>query len=196
MPELKKRKLPLNLKGHSLSNPFLGFVLPKKEYGEEGSHLNKMMDEMAEEYHKLQDVGIRVGSEIWHVATIGVLEDLQFLTRAGGFFRSYSHVAKRSGQNVKEGICHLCLGGEGIYRWEDFTTNPAWLPSIGAEDPWRVEPRLVSVIHKDPQFKAASFKVDMWHSYHLGVGKAFLSSAVVEWLSFLPGLEGAAFFVS
>ena len=193
-PVLKKRKMALNLKGNSLSNRFLGFVMPKKEYGEEGGHLNKMMDEMAEEYHKLQDVGIKWGSDVWHVVVIGILGDLQFLTRAGMFFRSFNHVAKRTGQNVKQGICHLCLGGEGAYVWEDFTSNPSWLPSLGASDPWHSEPRLVTLMHKDPHFKAKNFNVDLWHSFHLGAGRAYIASSVVEWLPFLPGMDSSNMF--
>ena len=186
-PELRKASMGVNLKGSSMETRFLAFVLPKSGYGKDSIYLHAMFDELVDDLVKLQTVGVTVGAHRWHLAVIGAVGDLQFFTKLCSLTRSYNHVAKRSGQEANKGICHLCMGGTPGVSFEDFTDRPGWYSTQGLVDPWETTPKLIRRLHVDVCNKAGYLKPDIWHCMHMGAGKNFVSSAVVELLPRLPG---------
>ncbi|CAE7709548.1 unnamed protein product [Symbiodinium sp. CCMP2592] len=191
-PRMQEQAMPVNIKGHSMETRFLSFVLSKKSYGTDCSYLMRMFEALVEDLCKLSTTGIQIksksGVETWHCAFIGSVGDLQFFAKVASLTRSYTHVSKRSGQQAKNGLCHLCLAGKPGWDYEDFSDNPAWLRSVGIEPPWESPPDLIFRLFHDPGNAGGFLKPDLWHCLHLGCGKVFLASALVEWLPFLPGL--------
>ena len=191
-PKMQEEAMPVNIQGHSMETRFLSFVLTKKAYGTDSRYLLRMFEALVEDLCKLSTIGIQIKSEsaveTWHCAFIGSVGDLQFFSKVASLTRSYTHVSKRSGQQTKAGLCHLCLAGLPGWTFEDFSDSPAWLQSVGAEPPWESPPDLVMRLFHDTENPAGFLKPDLWHCLHLGCGKVFLASAVVEWLPFLPGL--------
>ena len=186
-PTLRQQSMPVNLKGSSMATRFLAFVCPKSAYGPDSEYLNKMFDELVLDLVKLQTDGVTMSGETWHLAFVGTVGDLQFFTKIADLNRSYNHVSKKSGQKTLVGVCHLCLGGLPGCSFEDFSDSPCWLPSVGLVDPWEVPPTLVRELHVNTDNPAGFLKPDIWHCFHLGAGKTFLSSAIAEWLPFVPG---------
>ena len=186
-PALKKKVMGVNIAGSSAATRFLVFVVPKKAYGPGQIYLEKMMTVLVEDLVRLQTVGVFVGQQRWCLATVGATGDLQWFCKAGKLVRSYNHVSKKSGQKTKIGICHLCLAREANYNFESFVDSPAWESSVGLVDPWHETPELIRRLHINIRNPASFFKPDIWHCLHLGVGKVFLASAMVEWLPHLPG---------
>ena len=189
-PEFREQSMGVNLKGASVETRFLAFVMPKVLYGKGACFLHTMFDELVADLVKLQTEGVLIGDERWHLATIGAVGDLQFFQKMCNLTRSYTHISKRSGQEMKNGICHLCLGGRPNISFEDFSDNPAWYASMGVEEPWETVPALIRKLHVDVGNPAWFLRPDIWHCMHLGAGKYFLASAFVEWLPHLPGKCG------
>jgi hypothetical protein len=186
-PRVRQLKTGVNIAGHSMSTRFLLFVLARANYGPSSAYLYKMIDEVVEEFVKLQTDGILIGSERWNIIILGAVGDLMFFSKVGKFTRSFAHVAKRSNQGVLNGLCHCCLAGKPAWPWESFTDNPSWVASIAQEDPWESPPSMVAKLHCNPLDRPSFFKFDIWHCYHLGAGRLFLASCVSEFLPFLPG---------
>ena len=190
-PMLKKKAMGVNIAGSSVATRFLAFVLPKKAYGPDQLYLERLMDALVADLVKLQTVGVLFQKERWHLATVGATGDLQWFCKVAKLIRSYNHVSKKSGQQSRTGICHLCLAGEPDYNFESFVDSPSWEATIGQRDPWHELPELIRRLHINSRNPASFFKPDIWHCLHLGVGKTFLASAMVEWLPHLPGTFSA-----
>ena len=71
-------------------------------------------------------------------------------------------------------------------RYEDFSDTAAWMGTCAMEDPWPSPPSILELWHNsdDP---ASVFKFDVWHNYHGGAGKNFISSSYVELLNTFKG---------
>ncbi|CAE7359121.1 unnamed protein product [Symbiodinium sp. CCMP2456] len=186
-PLLRDQAGGVNLKGSVLATRYLHFVMPKRSYGPDSIFLDRMFDELAKDLARLQTEGVMVNGERWHLPVIAATGDWQFFAKVGHLTRCYTHVAKRSGQRTLNGICHLCMAGTANLGWEDFVDDPDWMQSIGAEEPWVETPKLIRRLHTDAVNKAKFFRPDFWHCLHLGSGKAFVASAVAEWLRVTPG---------
>ncbi|OLP92710.1 hypothetical protein AK812_SmicGene25479 [Symbiodinium microadriaticum] len=186
-PISRAQAMGVNLKGAAVKTRFLSFVMQKKLYGEDGRYLDRMFDELARNLSELQTVGVSFRGERWHLAVIGAVGDWQFFAKMGKLTRCYTHVSKRSGQRTLAGICHLCHAGQPGVDWENFTSNPSWLQTIGCTAPWMTAPPLVRRLHVETCCPSAFMKPDFWHCCHLGAGKLFVASSLVEWLRVLPG---------
>ena len=114
-----------------------------------------MMDALVADLVKLQTVGIMVDRERWHLVVLGITGDLQFFTKIGKLERSYNHISKKSGQKTHTGICHLCMGGVPGCSFEDFSDEPVWLSTVGAEEPWSQEPSFARRLRTETCNRAA-----------------------------------------
>ena len=130
------------------------------------------------------------------MAVLNVVGDWSFLHKCGRLKRSYNDMTK-SGvdpgsaeaaeaavQNKKRkrkepaGICHLCRAGQIKVPFEEIHSKcPAWLPTMHQQTPWDVPPALSRLDHETG--KAASlFAFDLFHAFHLGVGKTHVASCL------------------
>ena len=84
-------------------------------------------------------------------------------------------------QRYKEpsGICHLCLADQPGFPYEEMgRVSPNWLRNMNLVSPFASPPELLQVPH-NPSRSSEFVCIDAWHSWHLGLGKNFLGSALV-----------------
>ena len=120
---------------------------------------------------------------------LGVKGDLPYLGKAGHMSRTFSMVPRQSSSNkFCNGICWACLAGkEGLsesYPFEDMGLRPKWLATMGRDPGLDLEGPLLSIPHEDPTLL---FRAGLWHSLHLGAGKAFAASSIVVIVEAMDG---------
>lgn len=116
-----------------------------------------------------------------YFAMLNMSRDWQWLVKAAHLTRSYANVEKRprAANAVPRGICHLCLAGQLGVPFEDFSRCPAWKQTmfLPNDEPWFKRPALLDLPY-DHGKPASLFSYDLWHAWHLGLGKAFLASTL------------------
>lgn len=168
----------LNLKGHSYCNRFLFGCMPKAFYtGEHEDVLPALISLAASEAAHMATHGVRHPRtpECYWIMTAGVTGDWPWLHRCGNFSRSFNNVPKKQATNARQrqppaGICHLCRAGQDQFPYEQLhTTRPRWYATMYQQ--------FLAVPHADGNAEFASFwKFDVFHVWHLGMGKHFLGS--------------------
>ena len=87
------------------------------------------------------------------------------------------------------GVCHLCCGGMPGISYEDCSDSPDWAATMGSAaalcpwdswSPWQDLPGL-------PSFRPWTFRPDIFHNFHLGHGRYFISSSLVILQEFEEG---------
>ena len=199
---LRKRKLhgdipapEINLKGHSLSNRFLISVMAKKYYDEKKmkgpSPLLELLGHISDWFGSLYRDGFQHEGQTWRLLPVGLKGDLVFQAKAASLLRSFSRVRKFApGRNAKalHGICCWCLAGSEAVRFEDFTSNPAWLATTGHNNPapWTCTPSVMRSIPCGPD-EPSFLKPDLFHLLNIGVQKDLCGSSLVLMLAEFQG---------
>lgn len=115
----------------------------------------------------------------FHMAVLQNTGDWVWLGKSGHLSRTFASVEKRPrGQSsVPRGICHYCRAGQLDIPFEDFSSNPGWLRTMfqPADRPFVKRPILLDIPH-EPDRPASFFTFDLWHGYHLGLGKSYCAS--------------------
>ena len=182
-------RLKPNFLGHSYTHRFLHTAMPKKLY-EEPEVFASILADFAEEAVHLHTAGVEhPRTKVrYHACILGITGDWAFLHKAGGLKRSYNNVVKGPQEIANPvGICHLCLAGRRGYDFEEIQSrNPSWLSTFCTETPFQGPSPLRRLLHC-PDREACLYRFDLWHSYHLGVGKSFVASGVAVYSEFLGG---------
>ena len=177
----KKRpylRMRLNYSGSTWTHRFITAVLPKMVRDEVA--FKDIVQYMTADCLSMTNEGVVSchGEKFW-MATLQVVGDWAFLAKAGNLSRSYSNCEKRprGAKSVPKGICHWCLAGQDGIPFEDFRKAPTWKTTMFLPDdvPFSRPPRFLQLPH-DPCWPAGFFTYDIWHAYHLGLGKTFLAS--------------------
>ena len=179
-------KLRCNYVGHSLTNRFGHAVLPKVLYSDPDI-FNAVLESASSESLFMARHGVsnnRLGSRF--MVVLNVVGDWSWLHKAGGLCRSYNNMVKagakaratKSKAKDPAGICHLCRAGQKDVPFEDiYRRTPQWLQTMFEQDPWVTPPSLAR-LHHPPGEVAAIFAFDIFHAFHLGVGKTHVSSCI------------------
>lgn len=182
-------KLRVNYKGHSFTNRFVTSAIPKSHYETNPKVFHSAMDHLCQDLQQLLSEGVRdpLTQEVFYVAVIGVKGDWPYLQKMGNLNRAFNTGAKGGQDGEKSrGICHLCLAGQKLFPAEEINTfQPAWRVTVGVSCPWDRVPSVVRTLPHDHSNPASFFMPDLWHAFHLGVGKSFVSSAVQLALPFI-----------
>lgn len=123
------------------------------------------------------------GEEItMRMCVVSVKGDWPFLIEVGHLDRHFRRAPKQeSSQRTSFGICHLCCGGMPGISYTDCSDAPDWEKTMYSAaalcpwtswSPWQDLPGL-------PNFRPWTFRPDVFHNFHLGHGKYFLSSSLV-----------------
>ena len=174
----------VNLRGHSFTTRFLYGVLQKSIYKDQASNFTTFLDHMMQNLYKLYCEGLNIAGRRMHFVVLGIKGDLPFLAKAGHLTRTFLNVRKAPETDKSKdlnGCCHLCLAGTKQYHFEDLSSSPGWLETIGAANPypWNVLPPFLEY-YPHVRYDAGSFfRLDVLHIYHLGVGRDFASSSLV-----------------
>ena len=115
------------------------------------------------------------------VAT-GVKGDLPFLQEVGQLDRHFRRAPKRGAPSqVSHGVCHLCCAGMPGLPFTDVSESPAFertMTSMAAMAPWEV-PSPFTLQLPSYSLPAELYKTDVWHCWHLGHGRYFISSSII-----------------
>ena len=172
-------RLKLNFLQSSYLTRLITCLVPKSMYDANESRdlYTEMLEVMAQSLDELLMSGMCDKHGVRHrICVIGVKGDWPYLARVGAFQRAYN----RAANGGASGICHRCLAGRpGVDAEEVGSRRPAWLSTLGVEDPWREEPVLTRYLPHIPEDAGSFYHMDVWHTYHLGIGRSFASSVIV-----------------
>ena len=172
-------KMKLNFKGHSYCSRMLAGVLPKHTYQTNDEVFQGLLRASCEDARTMLTEGVLDdrGDRYW-MACLGTVGDWPFLHKAGNLTRTFNNVVKRVDQ-VASGICHWCDCGPDSLPFERFSTRrPDWLVTLNATEPFE-QPPAAAIIPHPPNKLASTFYFDLFHCWHLGVGRNFSGSALV-----------------
>ena len=191
--ESRKRRpfvtMRLNYTGHTFSHRMLTAVLPKMVRDSEA--FNDIINFITDDALDVINNGVvsSHGERYW-MATLQIVGDWAWLVKAGNLFRSYSTVEKRPRGEMSnpKGVCHLCFAGMHGIPFEDFRPGAKWKTTLFSEgdEPWTSRPVFLRLPH-EPFKEQAFFAYDIWHSFHLGMGKTFLGSTLALISEKMPG---------
>lgn len=183
--------LRVNFQGHTFTNRFILSVMPKTCYESDPETFHEIMGCVAESLSSLVHQGVTdpTTGKLRHVVCIGCKGDAPYLAKVGRFYRSFNTQIKRGAERgPPKGVCHQCLAGTSGVPAEDICSmRPGWLQTMGVKLPWTRTPFLVQHLHHDPADPSTFFQNDLWHVFHLGVGKSFCASTIQLCLEVVPG---------
>ena len=170
----------LNYSGNAHTHRMLTAVLPKMSHDDIA--FQSLINYVASDARRALVEGVTsIEGVRFHMAVVQIVGDWQFLAKAGNLSRSYANVEKRPrGAHAKpKGICHMCCAGQVGFPFEDLRETAAWKETLFLEeDHWFTSwPRLLNLPH-DPIRPASFFAYDVWHAFHLGLGKVFAASVL------------------
>lgn len=160
-------------------------MLGQETYEDDDKVMEDTTRIIAQDFVTLLNTGYELpcGSRL-KIAITGVKGDWPFLIEAGNLSRNFRHQPKRGHTNpgANSGICHLCLAGLHGYPYSDLGPNARWeltMSSLAATSPWDVESPFTELLPQNPALPNHMYKPDIWHNWHLGLGRYFLSSSLI-----------------
>ncbi|CAE7520085.1 unnamed protein product [Symbiodinium sp. CCMP2592] len=182
-------RMGLNMSG-SMSSRFLHVAVPKSVYGKKAETVwDEIGINIATSYMRLEKEGFVAGDgKHYHAVCMGLTGDNPFLAKIGHLERSFTRVAKKSGEDVCQGICWRCLAGTPNIPFENLNTNPEWSLTLDESLPWFQLPAFLQGLgFSQDDMRAPRFlEFDIWHNFHGGTGKHIAASTVAE---ILPNLD-------
>lgn len=180
--KVPNHKHRLNFKTHSYCHRLLFGCMPKQFFTHENAEVfQSFLANAASEASHMASEGVshpRTGEKYW-VMTLGITGDWPWLHRAGDLRRSFNNVQKKTNlRKLPVGVCHLCRAGQQNVPYEQFQTKrPVWHSTMFQEDPFNSPSPFLAVPHIRDEFPSF-FKFDVFHTWHLGLGKQFLGSCL------------------
>ena len=180
----------LNFIGHTWATRWLLSVLPREMYDDHRKdNFQQILSVLVDDYTRLVTEGLqdRFGRRHFF-AVLHVAGDWPFHGKAFELTRTFQNAAKApTASRAPRGICHVCLADQVGFPWEDFSSaEPRWRRTMGVQDPFARPPCLMKLLH-DRSNKMALVGQDLFHGWHLGAGKVFMSSAVAVASYFFEG---------
>ena len=180
----KYEAMRLNYSSPTWTTRFLIGVMPKHVYsnddGEETTCFQDFLRGITQDLKGLFEDGIvNKSGRRWLYCVINLMGDWPWLVKSGTLGRSFYNTAKRaSSKAAPKGICHMCMADMDGYPWEDWqSATPKWVASINKKSPFLGTPALLD-LPKDPTDLPALWAWDLFHTWHLGCGRTFLSSCI------------------
>lgn len=99
---------------------------------------------------------------------------------------------RKKGQSncVAKGICHRCLAGTDGFPFSHCGRSPRFLQTVNSAAAaicWDEPSPLTRLLPQMPNDLPQFYRADIWRSWHLGLGRYFLSSAIVLLMPLFPG---------
>ena len=169
-------KMKLNYKGHTYATRLLSAVWPLKLQHAHEECFSTLLQAAYEDARYMATTGVEdFRGQRYHMVLLGTVADWPFLHKAGKLRCTFANVVKRVDQ-VAGRICHLCEAGPHHTPWEQIATrNPAWAQTLNLSSPFDKLPP-ASVVPHSPGLLANHFRFDVFHCWHLGVGRNFAGS--------------------
>ena len=151
---------------------------------------------LAADFQRALEDGIAVeegGSQYRiRLCVTGVKGDLPFLQSAGALERTFRRAPKKGAPAAAKsvGICHYCMAGFDNYSFADVSESPPWEQSMAsgaARVPWETVSPFTSLLPSYDDFPPRLYRFDIWHNWHLGLGRYFLASSLICMLGLFHG---------
>ncbi|CAE7610801.1 unnamed protein product [Symbiodinium sp. CCMP2592] len=171
-------KMGLNLKGHSYTTRFVTGVLPKSLYSDSDQSFFDLLAAAYDDAKLLSTEGVQYGAgERRWMVMLRTTGDWPFLAKAGCLQRTFANAVKSVNQ-ASTGVCHLCEAGFPHAPLEQIgTRRPSWMHTVSASSPFGSWPEAGRILDTHEQL-AQHFAYDIFHTFHLGVGRTFLGSVI------------------
>ncbi|CAL1127923.1 unnamed protein product [Cladocopium goreaui] len=196
LQDLGEAGLPLNFNKSGMYTRMLMVVCPKDMYKEDPRVWNAIFERVVADFSHLEEHGLDLGTDgkIFPII-IGNKGDWSYLVTSGNLERSYRRSpkgAKEEGRDVEgAGICHLCLGGQS-FDWENLQMAEKAMAESREHAlpvPWFREAAMTRMLIHDSgcNGKSRFYKLDLWHGFHLGIGKSWAAGGLLMIQQFLEG---------
>ena len=176
--------LKMNYLGNTWQNHFLLCIMPITLYGDDPEAFFHMLNLQAQEFSRLFWDGVQFGNMKLYICCIGIKGDSPFVSKAGRFHRAFTRRPTRpSSKTACQGICHRCLAGHEDFDYpvpyEEYGAEfPAWLGTMGLVKPYTIPSPLLQIPFHEGGTTEALFEFDLFHNWHQGLGKNYISSAI------------------
>ena len=197
--DLTQAPLKMNYRGNTMLNHFLFAAMPVSYYNETPDAFYALLDAQAQEFRSLFEDGLVVNERRYHVCCLGIKGDAPYLAKSGRFERSFARRPTRpTSKKPASGICHLCLAGrEGWTHpvpFEEINSEcPRWLITVGIEKPYATPSPFLQVPVTNGVADETFFHYDLFHNFHSGIGKYYISSAICVHLELVQASIEKAF---
>ena len=174
------KSMKLNYSSSTYTTRLLSSVLPKMT--KDGTALESILRFVAEDCIDVLQTGVlNKQNKKFFAAVLHCTGDWVWLAKSGHLTRSFSNIEKRPrAKNSKpKGFCHYCLAGTLEYPFENFQADslPVWWATMFTTSPFQ-RPSPLMKIPYIPGEEPGFFTFDLFHSYHLGVGKTFMAACL------------------
>lgn len=195
---LEQNSMGLPFVGPTWTTQFIFTCMLRKIYKRSPATLDAMVALHAEDLKDLllRGVTCRDSGLVIRCCHLGTKGDLPALATLGRMLHNFRHCPKAaSSRKPAEGICWMCCAGRengapggGAVPYEDMSGKPAWEGTLGQQQIWEghVQPEILSGIPLAPAKYWTFFKTDVWHNFHLGVGKHWAAGGLVVLMERLP----------
>ena len=189
--------MKLNMVGNTWLTHFIHFLVPVALYKDSPESFHTLLEALANDYKMLFYEGCKLhgGQKLW-ACCVACKGDSPYLAKAGKFERSFYHrPLKAQSRTHGVGVCHMCMAGvESLpnrVEFEEFGASPSWMRTQEHTAPWTDPPAFLEIPREvDNPNGERFFKFDIFHNWHLGAGKYFLSSSIVHVAQYVE--EGAS----
>lgn len=181
--------MKLNYVGNTFLTHFIHFLMPVALYKESPESFDLVLQQLAADYKLVFDEGIKVkGLEKMWACCVACKGGSPYTAKTGHFDRSFYHrPLKATSKTPGVGVCHCCLAGvESLpqnqrVEFEEFGPSPGWLRTQELVAPWSNAPPFLAIPRETANPNGERFwQFDLFHNFHLGAGKYFVSSAMVH----------------
>ncbi|CAK9090772.1 unnamed protein product, partial [Durusdinium trenchii] len=162
--------IPMNLVKTALQTRLLTFLCPKEMYSSDPSVFKHIIDIVVDDWKQLEDSGIEIPAygTVFPIV-LGNKGDWSYLT------------------SVLSPFTLLIVWISPMYPRIVAKRLIRAARTCGTPPPWDVEPAWTRLLHDESPGGAQRFhRPDVWHTVHMGIGKAWVASSV-KYVQFLTG---------
>ncbi|CAE7195936.1 unnamed protein product [Symbiodinium sp. CCMP2592] len=185
-------EMRMNFVGATILSHYIFAAMPHGLYKQAPDVLDRMLAIYSEDIRSLSEDGVTTTNDghlfFW---CIGIKGDLPYLAKTGHMDRSFGRGPKQSSSKKPcAGVCWKCDAGREDLPFpcpfEDCTLDATWRQTVGRNPGWTVPSPLLAIPH-DATDPTSFFVEDLWHCWHLGCGKSFISSVIVVVVTTMNG---------
>lgn len=189
--------LGLNFCGHTWTTNFMFGCMLRRIFKKFPSVLDKYLGVYAEDMEELLQQGVWDSAGVVNIRCchLGHKGDLPALFRVGNMNYSFNNAPKAARTSKPcAGICWMCCAGQEAnprtgavaVPYEDTSGKPLWESTLGDQNSWNETPSILYGVPLREDDHWSFFKTDVWHNFHLGLGKHWVASSCVSMLENLP----------
>ena len=197
---LKRNGLGLPFVGPTWGNHFMFACMLRKFFKKCPEALDNLVAAFADDMEILFRDGVtsrngRITIRCCHLGTKG---DLPALARMGRMQHTFLNCPRASSsKQACKGVCWMCLAGQesdpdsgaAAVPFEEMSGKPQWEATLGKQSNWLETPPILKGVPLSENDGWTFFRTDVWHNFHLGIGKSFCASAMVSLMETLPTLQ-------